>query len=69
MSRPKAYNPVEGYRYQLFYKHHELRELDHLNYSKDQTELFYLLGEYYLCMTPGTLFYLSGIGKKEGEPK
>ncbi|MDW2886683.1 hypothetical protein [Exiguobacterium artemiae] len=71
MSRPKAYDPVEGYRYQLFYKHSEVRELDHLDYAKDQTELFYLLEEYHLCMTPGTLRYLQlpkQYWPKEGEP-
>lgn len=70
MTRPKAYAPVDGQRYQLFYKHPGVREIDHLDYAKDRDELLYLLGEYRLFIPPSSLSYLQlpkRCWPKEGE--
>lgn len=49
MSRPKAYNPQQGYRYQLLIWDSYNREYDHLDYAKDKEEKDYLLNEYKLA--------------------
>lgn len=49
MSRPKAYDPQHGYRYQILRYDEYNREYDHVDYAKDRTEKNYLLGEYRLA--------------------
>lgn len=46
MSRPKAYDPEEGYRYQILTRANGTREWEHCDYAKDRFEKSYLLGEY-----------------------
>ena len=46
MSRPKAYDPQHGYRYQILRYDEYNREYDHVDYAKDRTEKNYLMNEY-----------------------
>lgn len=56
MTRPKAYEPQDGYMYQILQYDNYNREYDHLDYAKDRTERDYLLGEYRLACGNGTRF-------------
>jgi hypothetical protein len=49
MSKPKAYDPQQGYQYQIFIKSPYERELEGLDYAKDYQDLKYLLNEYRLA--------------------
>jgi hypothetical protein len=49
MSRPKAYRPEDGYKYQILTRMGGEREWEHCDHAKDKTELNYLLGEYRLA--------------------
>lgn len=51
MSRPKAYSPEYGYRYQILAYDRYNREYDHLDYAKDREEREYLLKEYRMSMS------------------
>ena len=53
MTRPKAYSPEQGYRYQLLCKSPYDRAYEHLDYAKDKTEKKHLLDEYKLAFSPG----------------
>jgi hypothetical protein len=50
MSYPKAYNPQQGYKYQILTCYQGQREWEHLDYAVDAKEKNYLLGEYRLGM-------------------
>ena len=51
MTRPKAYSPELGYRYQILAYDEYNREYDHLDYAKDKEEKDFLLGEYRMFMS------------------
>lgn len=46
MTLPKAYDPQQGYKYQLFTKHPDSRELEHCDYAVDKAEKEHLLKNY-----------------------
>lgn len=58
MSLPKAYEPQQGYKYQLLCRHPEYngREWEHCDYAKDKQEKNYLLNEYRLAYGSGYEF-------------
>lgn len=45
MTRPKAYEPQDGYMYQILTRYKN-EPYEHCDYAKDKTEKNYLLGEY-----------------------
>ena len=45
MTMPKAYEPEEGYRFQILTKYQN-QEWEHCDYAKDKEERDYLLKEY-----------------------
>jgi len=51
MTMPKAYDPQQGYKYQILTRHpvYNGREWEHCDYAKDRQEKSYLLGEYRLA--------------------
>jgi hypothetical protein len=53
MTRPKAYSPVVGYKYQILQYDNYNREYDHLDYAKDKQEKEFLLKEYRLSGATG----------------
>jgi hypothetical protein len=56
MSRPKAYDPQQGYKYQILVMCPNDREYEHCDYAKDKQELNYLVGEYRLAYGAGFSF-------------
>lgn len=48
MSRPKAYDPEQGYKYQILCKYsgNSNREWEHCDYAKSAEEKNYILEEY-----------------------
>ncbi len=58
MSRPKAYKPVEGCRYQLFCRHpaYNGREWEHCDYAEDRADKKHLLTNYRMAYGPGYQF-------------
>lgn len=48
MSMPKAYEPVQGYKYQILCRHPEYngREWEYCDYAKDSKDKKHLLEEY-----------------------
>ena len=58
MSYPKAYDPEEGYQYQILCRHPEYngREWEHCDYAIDRKNLKYLLAEYRLAYGAGYEF-------------
>ena len=58
MSRPKAYEPAEGYKFQLLCRHptYNGREWEHCDYAKDDKERKYLLSEYRMAYGTGYQF-------------
>ncbi|MGG4438401.1 hypothetical protein AAXE64_28005 [Priestia megaterium] len=56
MTYPLAYDPQEGYKYQILVKTPYDRAYEHCDYAKDQTEKNYLIGEYRLAYGPGFAF-------------
>lgn len=55
MSRPKAYDPREDYKYQIFCRYND-RTWDHCDYAKDYDEKKYLIGEYRVAFGSGWEF-------------
>lgn len=49
MSKCIAYEPQQGYKYQILTKYQGERAFEHLDYAKDRTEKEYLLKEYRLA--------------------
>lgn len=51
MSYPKAYDPQQGYMYQILCRHPEYngREWEHCDYAVDRKDKMYLLREYKLA--------------------
>ena len=57
MSRPIAYKPEQGYRYQILCRNQEYsRSWEHCDYAKDNQERGYLVGEYRLAYGAGWEF-------------
>ena len=48
MSRPIAYDPEQGYMYQIFCRSYS-RTWEHCDYARDNQDRRYLLGEYALA--------------------
>lgn len=48
MTLPKAYDPEEGYKYQILCKYQN-QPFEHCDYATDKKEKDYLLGEYRLA--------------------
>ena len=51
MTNPKAYDPLQGYKYQILCKYlgNENREWEHCDYAKSTEEKNYILEEYRLA--------------------
>ena len=58
MSLPKAYEPEQGYKYQILTRNQQYngREWEHCDYAKDSKEKKYLIGEYRLSYGAGWEF-------------
>lgn len=56
MSRPLAYDPQEGYRWQILTRGPVDRAWEHCDYATDTRDLHHLLGEYRLAYGPGWSF-------------
>lgn len=56
MSRPKAYEPEQGYKYQIFCREVGKREWEYCDYAKDRAEKDYLIREYVLAYQGGFEF-------------
>lgn len=49
MTRPKAYDPLQGYMYQILVRDVNYdREWESLDHARDREDLKYLMGEYRL---------------------
>jgi hypothetical protein len=47
MSRPKAYEPADGYKFQIFTRNLKYgRAWEHCDYGTDRADKNYLIGEY-----------------------
>jgi hypothetical protein len=56
MGYPKAYEPQQGYKYQILVKTPYDRAYEHCDYAKDRAELKHLTGEYRLAYGAGYSF-------------
>jgi hypothetical protein len=56
MPRPKAYDPQQGYRYQILTRMAGEREWEHCDHAKDKQELNQLLDDYRLAYQGGFQF-------------
>lgn len=57
MSKPQAYAPEYGYRYQILCRHPAYaRTLEHCDYAKDRAELRQLIENYRQAYGPGWEF-------------
>ncbi len=57
MSRPKAYDPQEGQRYQILCRNQQYsREWEHCDYAKDRDEKRHLIANYSLAYGAGWEF-------------
>lgn len=57
MAFPKAYDPQQGYRYQILCRNQQYgREWEHCDYAKDRQEKSRLIGEYRLAYGAGWEF-------------
>jgi len=57
MSRPQAYDPTEGYKFQILGRDPAFqRAYEHCDYAADRKERDYLIGEYRLAYGPGYEF-------------
>jgi hypothetical protein len=56
MSKCKAYEPQQGYKYQILVKCGGERSFEHCDYAKDKEEKNYLLNEYRLAYGVGCSF-------------
>jgi len=66
MSYPAAYEPMQGYRYQILSKYSN-EPYEHCDYAKDRTEKEYLLGEYNLAYGRGYSFKVIELPQKYWE--
>lgn len=57
MAKPQAYDPQEGYKYQILTRNPAYgRAWEHADYAKDRQEKNYLIGEYRLAYGAGWEF-------------
>lgn len=57
MSRPTAYSPEYGYRYQILCRNLAYsRSFEHCDYAKDRAEAKFLVDEYSIAYGPGYSF-------------
>jgi hypothetical protein len=57
MSRPVAYDPQDGYKYQILCRNQQYgRAYEHCDYAKDKCEKNYLVGEYRMAYGSGWEF-------------
>jgi hypothetical protein len=57
MTMPQAYDPQQGYRYQILCRNSQYdRAWEHCDYAKDHKEKKYLVGEYRLAYGIGWEF-------------
>lgn len=57
MSKPQAYNPEHGYKYQILCRNLQYsRSFEHCDYAKDHTERKQLINEYKLAYGVGWEF-------------
>jgi hypothetical protein len=56
MPKPKAYDPIEGQKFQILVLCPGDREYEHCDYAVDNNEKNHLLGEYMLAYSPGHSF-------------
>ena len=58
MSKPKVYEPQQGYRYQILARNQQYngRTWEHCDYAKDTKEKNYLIDEYKLAYGVGREF-------------
>lgn len=64
MSRPKAYNPEPGYKYQILVMCPNEREYEHCDYAKDREEKKHLLDNYREAYGPGFSFKVEELPRK-----
>lgn len=65
MTRPIAYEPQEGYRYQILTRNQAWgRAWEHCDYATDWKELAYLLGEYRVAYGAGYEFKVMKLPQK-----
>lgn len=46
MYRPKAYEPAQGYRFQILFYNERERAYEHIDYATDRLDRDFLLAEY-----------------------
>ena len=63
MPYPKAYEPEQGYKYQILCRS-DSREWEHCDYAKDRKEMYYLRGEYRLAFGVGWSFRTIALPRK-----
>lgn len=56
MTRPKAYGPQQGYRFQILCRNYPERTWEHCDYAKDKDERVHLVSEYRLAYRRGWEF-------------
>lgn len=56
MSRPKAYDPQEGYKYQILTRANGEREWEHCDYAETRLERNHLIAEYDMAYAGGFQF-------------
>lgn len=65
MTRPIAYDPQQGYRYQILTRNPSYsREWEHCDYATDRKELNYLLEEYHFAYGAGYEFKVMELPQK-----
>jgi len=64
MTYPKAYEPQQGYKYQIMVKTPYDRAYEHCDYAKDRTEKNELIKEYRTAYGPGYYFNPVQLPKK-----
>jgi len=64
MSRPKAYEPQQGYQYQILVKTPYDRAYEHCDYAKDSSDKRYLIQEYSMAYGIGHHFKAIPLPKK-----
>ena len=66
MTRPKAYDPVHGCKYQILCREKRIgqRDWDHCDYAKSKEELNYILEQYNLSYRGGFEFKVITLPKK-----
>lgn len=67
MSRPQAYEPQQGYKYQILTKGADSRAFEHCDYAKDKAEKNHLLTEYQLAYGAGFSFKVITLPRKYWE--